>query len=261
MAKEATEQLGKSSSGHRRRSNRSDWHEFHTADCNGNAPRASCPARQRTVAPDDRAANHPTPSPTQPQYQPQSSAFRDFKDEFGHIDLKTTNKLAGDSNYTTWRREIEAKAILIQASDLLKNLEEGSGNCQGDDAKIWRYKESKLWEYIWNSMKPEPQTLAQSKSRQETEGSTKMGRAAALWQALELGYQPHWADLQAQFYAKIASISIDQYEKDITKYAKAWELWNRPMQLSTKFEFKLCGSLPVQLHYHYPSCHLGQQPS
>ncbi|OJD12313.1 hypothetical protein ACJ73_09376 [Blastomyces percursus] len=71
-------------------------------------------------------------------------------------------------------------------------------------------------------MKPEPQTLAQSKLGQETEGSTKMGRAAALWQALELEYQPHWADFQAQFYAKIASISIDQYEKDITKYAKAW---------------------------------------
>ncbi|EEH16766.2 hypothetical protein PABG_06853 [Paracoccidioides brasiliensis Pb03] len=74
-----------------------------------------------------------------------------------------------------------------------------------------------------NGMKPEPQTLAQFKlCREDNSGAVKIGRAAALWRALELEYQSHWADLQAQYFAKISHINVDQYERHITKYAKAW---------------------------------------
>ncbi|KGM91772.1 uncharacterized protein PADG_12079 [Paracoccidioides brasiliensis Pb18] len=72
-------------------------------------------------------------------------------------------------------------------------------------------------------MKPEPQTLAQFKlCREDNSGGVKIGRAAALWRALELEYQSHWADLQAQYFVKISHINVDQYERHISKYAKAW---------------------------------------
>ncbi|EEH41229.1 hypothetical protein PAAG_03515 [Paracoccidioides lutzii Pb01] len=89
--------------------------------------------------------------------QSPSSAFKDFKDEFGYIDLKLNNKLAGESNYAAWRNP---------------------GQRQGDDTRIWRYKESKLWECQWNGMKPRT-----SNTR------------------------------TAQYFAKISDINIDQYER------------------------------------------------
>ncbi|OJD27638.1 hypothetical protein ACJ73_00971 [Blastomyces percursus] len=126
-------------------------------------------ARWRAVFGAQNAQTVPTANPSMPA-PASTSAFRDFKDDFGHVDMKMNNKLAGTTNYDN-----------------------------------------------------DPQTLVQSKlERIDQDGSTRMGNASALWDALELEYQVHWADLQAQLFSKLAAINIDQYERDITKYVRAW---------------------------------------
>ncbi|OJD12093.1 hypothetical protein ACJ73_09410 [Blastomyces percursus] len=147
-------------------------------------------ARWRAVFDAQNAQTVPTANPSMP-VPASTSAFRDFKDDFGHVDMKMNNKLAGTTNYDVWRREVLAKAALIRASDILKNHEEEPHpSLSPDEGRIWRWKEAKLWECMWNNLKNDPQTLVQSKLEQiDQDGSTRMGNASALWDALELEYQ------------------------------------------------------------------------
>ncbi|EQL32647.1 hypothetical protein BDFG_05191 [Blastomyces dermatitidis ATCC 26199] len=45
--------------------------------------------------------------------------FREFKDDYSHVEMKITTKLSGPKDYDIWRREIESKAVLIDASHIL----------------------------------------------------------------------------------------------------------------------------------------------
>ncbi|KKZ68798.1 hypothetical protein EMCG_05611 [[Emmonsia] crescens] len=139
----------------------------------------------------DLSSRAGSPPPSQPNtFMMMTFKFREFKDDYSHVDMKINTNLSGTNDYNNWRREVELKAILIDASLHVKFNE---------------------------------QTLTQSKLNQaDDDGTTKMRRAAALWQAVELEYQVHWADLQFRLYNRVAAISIDDYEKAIRLYAKHW---------------------------------------
>ncbi|EDN08130.1 hypothetical protein HCAG_04640 [Histoplasma mississippiense (nom. inval.)] len=117
------------------------------------------------------------------------SALKEFKDEHDHVSLSLNEKLAGASNFEAFKREVMARAVLLEANTILTKYEEQAPeDSTPDESKIWSYKNRRMWECIWNNMKSNAQTLAQSKLQGDEE-TGKMGNTAALWRALELEYQ------------------------------------------------------------------------
>ncbi|OAX83240.1 hypothetical protein ACJ72_02400 [Emergomyces africanus] len=149
---------------------------------------------------------------------------KEFREQHGFVSLRIDIKLAGRANYQSWRREVEVKAALFQASHILLNYENGPPeDADIDDSLIWQYKEIKLWKVIWNSLEIDVKEKMQAKLRDGDSGTGFMRKVAVLWRLLEDHYQIHDADLQTRLIDKICKLSIDDYGGDIIIYARAWQ--------------------------------------
>ncbi|EDN02358.1 hypothetical protein HCAG_00222 [Histoplasma mississippiense (nom. inval.)] len=150
------------------------------------------------------------------------SALKEFKDEHDHVSLSLNEKLAGASNFEAFKREVMARAVLLEANTILTKYEEQAPeDSTPDESKIWSYKNRRMWECIWNNMKSNAQTLAQSKLQGDEE-TGKMGNTAALWRALELEYQVHAADHQNTLYSRISHMNIYWHGGDLTPFVQDW---------------------------------------
>ncbi|OJD18371.1 hypothetical protein AJ78_01615 [Emergomyces pasteurianus Ep9510] len=163
--------------------------------------------------------------PSSPQTSSRSNdRVKEFRQQYGHVSLRIDTKLASQANYESWRRDVEARAALLRASHILSNYENSPPeNADSEDCLIWQYKETKLWEAIWDSLKFDVKEIMQAKLRDADSGSNLMGKAAVLWRLLEDQYQMHYTDLQMQLIDRICKCSIDDHAGDIIAHTSAWQ--------------------------------------
>lgn len=165
------------------------------------------------VAVEKIKAQNASQSPA-PQLPQANSRLTDLKKDARN--LSVVFKLEGSSNYDSWKEEILAGALDIDAMEILQDPQLKCPSENPLDVEMWEVRSKALFRIILGSLKS---SIKESIRRVITEVDKN---GAEIWIALENEYGAYRADTRDDLGNRFMNISIDSHKKDVVKYIAAF---------------------------------------